>query len=651
VKQKQTQERMICVSRWDRGSLIEGALGAACALVLLGCGLATSHGLIVLSYVAAILLLLALPRFLPYRAIIIDPRQSRVLVRDRFWLCFKRTSGTYAMEDFVRVVLDWDHEPFRGWRFDAGLRRRRGYALNLRLASYVEDPNVQGAPVLRIRLQTADDGPGIELARFDAGKYLAARSLAERVVRMTTASFHDHSTSQTIVRNADQIDQSLGQRIAKGDVALPVVPRPLFPQVGCEKNASELRVTRKTHRLSYGTLITMLVLGGIVIPYLVWVLFQPQVFDPSKLRIRDFLHVPLLAACFVYGGCLARWLLLFVTAGETLLVTHDSLRAWCRRVGRGRLTTIPVSRLEELHWSRLGPSTGVLIARSDEEELRFAAGLTAVECAWIASEVLQYLFPSHVANAQLLVVEELPEAELVDACEDAAVLIARSVPVHGARRQSEEIEMKKPRIVNMPPVVAEVVKELPPPVAKRAPRRSWDRAIVWRMFGWIYLALLALLLFAAWSVVLERNEVTGHALGYVACAEVIVAMITGLVGSGISLLIWQFLWRSRIAVLLTNFGGMIALGCLIGALCAQDPSGAVVGGGIVLIGPLVCTCYLIFSEIPALCLATVPLAVTCMLGPFNRHWLGVMITSFGACLWCANCIPVLALFGILALSY
>jgi hypothetical protein len=160
-----------------------------------------------------------------------------------------------------------------------------------------------------------------------------------------------------------------------------------------------------------------------------------------------------------------------------------------------------------------------------------------------------------------------------------------------------------------------------------------------------------LLLFSAWSIVLERNEVLGHGLRYVACAEVIAAMIAGLVGSGISLLVWRFLWRSRIAVLLTNFGGMIALGCVIGALCAEDPSGAVVGGGIVLIGPLVSTCYLVFSEIPALCLATVPLAVTCMVGPFNRHWLGVIITSFGACVWCANCIPVLVLFGVLALSY
>lgn len=357
------EELKIDVTLWAM-PFIGGAFGLAALLV------SAMEGESVEIYVAGVFAFCALFALLFREEVILNRRLRTVAVRWR--LVFHRERTTPVAERAI-LKITCRAEPMKD--LSGQVKGNREY-IDVRLVSF-------GA--------VADDDEGFLL--LAAEKHPQARRLAEQIARFMGLGIADFSSGKALVRDAQAVNESLRDRLARyGRVpAMPARPAKCRIRERVAGDWVELQLPKVDRGLFRGTAGLAFVaqfLLGLGIAYKLEMLRGPD-------RLPDAGFLALLG----FGGLLilsATGYALFVLSfQERVRVGKQGLVLLTSSIYTRRKRTIPSEKLEELFVgvatdSRLNVGREAVVARSDDLSLEFGARLSDDERCWLR-DVIFYL--------------------------------------------------------------------------------------------------------------------------------------------------------------------------------------------------------------------------------------------------------------------
>lgn len=229
-----------------------------------------------------------------------------------------------------------------------------------------------------VRIESAGDSVTVEEPR----DYHKSRQLAEEVAKLMGLPMQDSTSGEVVVREAEQLDESLRDQFQRTGERLDV---PVQPD-GC----------RVSYRLEGDALVLDLPPPGmgpalfwgvsliVVIVVVVWDFFSSP--PPMNYLAVCFILIPLgIVLILIYSGAKGKDRItvsrrsLIVEVGKNLLLSPS------RMLG-GKTSEIPSDELEELAMQ----NDQHIMARSDRVTLTFGSGLSKDELAWMY-ELLKYV--------------------------------------------------------------------------------------------------------------------------------------------------------------------------------------------------------------------------------------------------------------------
>ena len=242
-------------------------------------------------------------------------------------------------------------------------------------------------------------GPGEGEVKIEEGRDLnKARAMGEEVAKFLGVKLVDRSMGTTVVREADELDESLRERKErKGEqVAVPDTPAERRAQQSVVGDTLAFDIPPR----GFTPILLVPLAIGLVIPTVVYFAFLRHVLGDEKMP----LPVKLLFTAFIGGFFIA--LPLLVTWGGALSsarrrarveVSPTELRVTQSGLLPGRAKLILTAELEELEIvgesvakgqasstpKFLGGARHVIVARSDRATLTFGAGLSREELEWM----------------------------------------------------------------------------------------------------------------------------------------------------------------------------------------------------------------------------------------------------------------------------
>jgi len=228
----------------------------------------------------------------------------------------------------------------------------------------------------------------------------AARSVGEELARFLGVRLVDHSMGATVVREADQLDESLRDRVQRGGERLDVGEPPPDARSRRSVAGDALVFELPPTGFKAGHIIAMVV--GLIIPAGVFSGILARLVSAGKaLGGPELLLLGVVALLFVGVPFLA----FFATAVRHALrrsrveVSPRELRVTQPGILGSRTKAIPTDQLEELEVVGLKALTGqraapafltsgdAIVARSDRLTIVFGAGLSRAELDWMRAVI------------------------------------------------------------------------------------------------------------------------------------------------------------------------------------------------------------------------------------------------------------------------
>jgi len=249
------------------------------------------------------------------------------------------------------------------------------------------------------------EGPGAKKAALEERRaQRAARQGGEELAKFLGLKLADRSMGTLIVREAEELDESIRERARRRgerlEVSEPPPERRSRQSVAGDTLCFEIPPAgfRRAHLVG----VAFGVVLGIVVPVVVYFVFLRNILGDEKMPVGVkailvvflvvfFMLVPLLAGLAITLRGFARRSVVEVSPRELRVTQHGLLRA--------RSKVIPTDELEELEI--VGPSAlegmaslhaflggeKVIVARSDRASAAFGAGLSPAELEWMQAVI------------------------------------------------------------------------------------------------------------------------------------------------------------------------------------------------------------------------------------------------------------------------
>ena len=227
-----------------------------------------------------------------------------------------------------------------------------------------------------------------------------ARALGEEIAKFLTLPLHDSSVGSVVIRQADELDESLRERAERTGERAEVGSPP--PDARAISSVTGDILTFEIPPLGFRPLVLFIMGASLLCP----LVFAGVFVVPFTLTEDVPLGVKLIFAgvlCILFIGVPVgiAWTFALRMAKKTARVDVSplELRVTVRGLFRSSTHAIPTAELEELQVVNLtktpkatvGPkiglallgSGGVILARSDRATLTFGTGLSAAELDWM----------------------------------------------------------------------------------------------------------------------------------------------------------------------------------------------------------------------------------------------------------------------------
>ena len=228
------------------------------------------------------------------------------------------------------------------------------------------------------------------------------RQVGENVAKFLSFRLVDESMGKAIVRQADELDESLRERTRRKGERPPVPEPPASLHVKTRVVGETLSFEFPPRGFTAGTLLLMAIGAGVPI-LVVLVILVPILSEPMRPIDRFFALVPLLIF-LVIVPFLSCWAIALSRARKSLLVEVSpiELRVTRRGLLGSAVTAIPADQLEELEIVgegaaegkadiARGPGKQEILARSDAASVAFGSRLSPEELAWLKAVIQSVL--------------------------------------------------------------------------------------------------------------------------------------------------------------------------------------------------------------------------------------------------------------------
>jgi len=234
---------------------------------------------------------------------------------------------------------------------------------------------------------TGSDG---HVVIFEGTDYETTRTDAEDLAKFLGFQVRDESSGTAVVRESDELDESLRDRVRKQDTPLEMPDPPPDMRAECMVKGDRFRIDIPPAKgAGVPALLSALFFGTIFVVF----------FFPSILRSPDPLPTMIIALPFF--GFLVVLPIVKVLQGpcfEQIIVSRRVLKVAKKWRFRTKVLEVPVVELEELTLpgEAAGGSSGRAVgkgitARSDTASIEFGAALSGEEMRWIHAQIQRVL--------------------------------------------------------------------------------------------------------------------------------------------------------------------------------------------------------------------------------------------------------------------
>ena len=262
--------------------------------------------------------------------------------------------------------------------------------------------------VYPVRIESDDD----RISYCEHQDPLKSRQEAETVAKFLQVKMIDGSHGEEIVREPDQLDESLRDRAQRTGEALELPDPPANARTQCRVEGHTMTLTVPPRGMTLGSLL--LFIPAIAIPLIVAAVMGPAVFDDKAPEIFKIVFGAFFGVFFLLLPLTAFAGLALANARRSyeICVSPDMLRVREQGLLRVKVTEISSDELEELILP-LGPGAGRvnleqapkfirnlflatgkspgILAVSDRATVNFARGLPRQELRWIHAVISQIM--------------------------------------------------------------------------------------------------------------------------------------------------------------------------------------------------------------------------------------------------------------------
>jgi len=236
---------------------------------------------------------------------------------------------------------------------------------------------------------------GAQVAIEDCSDAFKAHQLGEQVAKFLRLRLVDSTGGGVIVREADQLDESIRERAKRSREGVQVPERPAGARsiFAIQGNSISIEIPP----LGFSLLNGISIVGALVMATFVYFVFLKPAL---RLGMPAFFRWVWLSftGLFMLGPLLAalRHLLVSITRRELVEIDPMLLRVTTVVPGARKVTEIPSLELEELLIGNVSESGargasfaagGAILARSDKVECRFGVGLSEKELQWLKAVI------------------------------------------------------------------------------------------------------------------------------------------------------------------------------------------------------------------------------------------------------------------------